>query len=134
MQLDTGGNKFTHFSLNRRRSRYTRETSMANEEMLVLNKLLQEIEDLKLGLDPNVLSGWYQKIASEAKAEAPSHLVDSIDVIQDPILPMKFEFKTSRRAIEYVIDAIDRNLDGMPLATRLYFQKLSELIQGEALR
>jgi len=107
---------------------------MANEEMLVLNKLLQEIEDLKLGLDPNVLSGWYQKIASEAKAEAPPHLVDSIDVVQDPILPMKFEFKTSRRAIKFVIDAIDRNLDGMPLATRLYFQKLSELIQAEALR
>ena len=107
---------------------------MANEEMLVLNKLLQEIEDLKLGLDPNILSGWYQKIASDAKAEAPSHLVDSIDVIQDPILPMKFEFKTSRRAIKYVVEAIDRNLDGMPLATRLYFQKLSELVQAEALR
>ena len=107
---------------------------MANEEMVVLNKLLQEIEDLKLGLDPNVLSGWYQKIASDARAEAPSHLTDSIGVLQDPILPMKFEFKTSRRAIRYVIGAIDRNLDGMPLATRLYFQKLSELIQAEALR
>ncbi len=107
---------------------------MANEEMVVLNKLLQEIEDLKLGLDPNVLSGWYQKIASDARAEAPSHLTDSIGVLQDPILPMKFEFKTSRRAIRYVIEAIDRNLDGMPLATRLYFQKLSELIQAEALR
>jgi hypothetical protein len=107
---------------------------MANEEMLVLNKLLQEIEDLKLGLDPNVLYGWYQKIASDAKAEAPSHLTDSIEVIQDPILPMKFEFKTSRRAIKYVIEAIDGNLVKMPLATRLYFQKLSELIQSEALR
>ncbi len=107
---------------------------MANEEMLVLNKLLQEIEDLKLGLDPNVLAGWYQKIASDARAEAPSHLQDSIGVIQDPILPMKFEFKTSRRAIKYVTEAIDRNLDGMPMATRLYFQKLSELIQAEALR
>ena len=107
---------------------------MANEEMLVLNKLLQEIEDLKLGLDPSVLWGWYQKVASDARAEAPSHLTDSIDVIQDPILPMKFEFKTSRRAIKYVIEAIDRNLDGMPMATRLYFQKLSELIQAEALR
>ncbi len=107
---------------------------MANEEMLVLNRLLKEIEDLKLGLDPNVLSGWYQRIASDARAHAPSHLVDSIDVIQDPILPMKFEFKSSRRAIKYVIDAIDRNLDGMPMATRLYFQKLSELIQAEALR
>jgi hypothetical protein len=107
---------------------------VANEEMLVLNKLLQEIEDLKLGLDPNVLSGWYQKIASDAKAKVPSHLIDSIYVIQDPILPMKFEFKTSRRAIKYVTEAIDRNMDEMPFATRLYFQKLSELIQAEALR
>ena len=107
---------------------------MANEEILVLNRLLKEIEDLKLGLDPSVLEGWYQRIASDARSEAPRHLVDSIDVIQDPILPMKFEFKTSRRAVRYVTDAIDRNLDGMPLATRLYFQKLSELIQAEALR
>jgi hypothetical protein len=107
---------------------------MANEEMLVLNKLLREIEDLKLGLDPNVLSGWYNKVASDAKAEAPRHLVDSIDVIQDPILPMKFEFKTSRRAIRYVQDAIERNLDDMPMATRLYFQKLSEIIQAESMR
>ena len=107
---------------------------MANEEMLVLNRLLKEIEDLKLGLDPSVLSGWYQKIASDARARAPGHLVDSIDVVQDPILPMKFEFKTSRRAVKYVTEAIERNLDEMPLATRLYFQKLSELIQAEALR
>jgi hypothetical protein len=107
---------------------------MANEEMLMLNRLLKEIEDLKLGLDPNVLWGWYQKVASDARAEAPRHLTDSIDVVQDPILPMKFEFKTSRRAIKYVIDAIERNLEGMPMATRLYFQKLAELIQAEALR
>lgn len=107
---------------------------MANEEMLVLNKLLQEIENLKLGLDPNVLAGWYDKIAEDARKEAPGYLTDSIGVVQDPILPMKFEFKTSRRAIKYVIEAIDRNLDGMPLATRLYFQKLSELIQAESMR
>ncbi len=107
---------------------------MANEEMLMLNRLLKEIEDLKLGLDPNVLAGWYQRIAAEAKSEAPGNLVDSIDVIQDPILPMKFEFKTSRRAVKYVIEAIDKNLDAMPMATRLYFQKLSELIQAEAMR
>lgn len=107
---------------------------MANEEIIVLNKLLREIEGLKMGLDPAVLAGWYQKIASDAKAEAPRHLTDSIDVLQDPILPMKFEFKTSRRAVRYVTEAIERNLDKMPLATRLYFQKLSEVIQAEALR
>lgn len=107
---------------------------MANEEMIFLNRLLKEIEDLKLGLDPEVLAGWYQRIAGDARAGAPGHLVDSIGVMQDPILPMKFEFKTSRRAVRYVIEAIDRNLDGMPLATRLYFQKLSELIQAESMR
>ncbi len=107
---------------------------MANEEMLVLHRLLQEIENLKLGLDPNVLAGWYNKVASDAKAEAPRHLMDSIDVVQDPILPMRFEFKTSKRAVKYVLEAIDRNLEDMPTATRLYFQKLSEVIQAEMLR
>lgn len=107
---------------------------MANEEMLVLNRLLKEIEDLKLGLDPDFLWGWYQKVAADAKKEAPSHLTDLIGVIQDPILPMKFEFKTSRRAIRYVLEAIDKNLEDMPFATRLYFQKLSEIIQAEAMR
>jgi hypothetical protein len=107
---------------------------MANEEMLLLNKLLNEIEALKLGLDPNVLWGWYQKVAADARKEAPSDLTESIDVIQDPILSMKFEFKTSRRAVKYVLNAIDRNMEGMPMATRLYFQKLGELIQAEAMR
>jgi hypothetical protein len=102
--------------------------------MMVLNRLLHEIESLKEGLEPNVLRAWYNKIASDAKVEAPSYLTDSIDVIQDPILPMKFEFKTSKRAVKYVLDAIDRNLADMPTATRLYFQKLSELIQAEMLR
>jgi hypothetical protein len=133
VQLDSATNNLTHFSLNLLRRIYT-PNAMANEEILLLNRLLKEIEDLKLGLDPSVLSGWYQKVASDARAEAPSHLTDSIAVIQDPILPMKFEFKTSRRAVKYVIEAIDRNLDAMPMATRLYFQKLSELIQAEALR
>lgn len=100
----------------------------------MLNKLLQEIENLKLGLDPAVLAGWYNKVADDARSRAPGHLVDSIMVVQDPILPMKFEFKTSRRAVKYVVEAIDRNLEQMPLATRLYFQKLSELIEAESLR
>jgi hypothetical protein len=107
---------------------------MPNEEMMVLNRLVQEIENLKLGLEPEVLAGWYNKVASDAKAKAPRELADLIDVIQNPILPMKFEFKTSRRTVKYVLEAIDDNLEAMPTATRLYFQKLSELIQTETLR
>jgi hypothetical protein len=107
---------------------------LANEEMLVLNRLLQEIENLKCGLEPDVLAAWYNKVADDAKAKAPAELADLIDVIQDPILPMKFEFKTSRRTAKYVLEAIDENLDAMPTATRLYFQKLSELIETEMFR
>jgi len=107
---------------------------MPNEEMIVLNRLLQEIENLKLGLEPDVLAGWYSKIANEAKGKAPAELMDLIEVIQDPILPMKFELKTSRRTVKYVLEAIDENLDSMPTATRLYFQKLGELIQTESIR
>ena len=93
--------------------------------------MVQEIENLKLGLDPNVLAGWYRKVELDAKAKAPDELRDSIQVVQNEILPMKFEFKTSKRAVKYVLQAIDRNLEDMPMATRLYFQKLSELIQAE---
>lgn len=102
--------------------------------MLVLQRLLQEFENLKLGLEPAVLAGWYEKVAADAKVGAPRHLVESISVEQNPILPMKFEFKTSKRAVKYVLEAIDENLAAMPMATRLYFQKLSELIQAEMLR
>jgi hypothetical protein len=109
-------------------------SGLANEEMVVLRRLLKEIDDLKLGLEPAVLAGWYEKIATDARSCAPGHLTASISVVQDQILPMKFEFKSSKRAVPYVLDAIDRNLTGMPMATRLYFQKLSEVIQQETLR
>ncbi len=102
-----------------------------NEESRLLQRLVQEIENLKQGLDPDLLAGWYSKIESDARARAPSHLRDSIQVIRDPVLTMKFEFKTSRRAVGYVFDAIEANLESMPLATRLYFQKLEELIQRQ---
>lgn len=104
---------------------------MPNEEMRVLEKMAQEIDNLKVGLDPSVLAAWYRKVETDAKAKAPEELKDSIQVVQNEVLPMKFEFKTSKRAVKYVIEAIDRNLAEMPMATRLYFQKLSEIIQAE---
>jgi hypothetical protein len=104
---------------------------MSDEETRLIQRLVKEIDNLKLGLDPTVLAGWYRKVENDARARTPEHLRDSIQVIQNEILPMKFEFKASKRAVRYVLEAIDRNLSEMPMATRLYFQKLSELIQAE---
>jgi len=80
-----------------------REKMSEDSEMRLIQRLVQEIERLKLGLDPEVLAAWYRKVEVDAKARAPTHLRESIQVIRDPILTMKFEFKTSRRAVDKVL-------------------------------
>lgn len=97
-----------------------------------IDKLSEMIQDAKLGLDPDILANWYRIIESDAKASCPEKYRASIKVIQDPVFPMKFELKASRRAVRHVVNAIERNLREMPFSTRLYFQKLEEIIDNEA--
>ena len=79
-----------------------------------------------------MIASWYSVIESESKALCPTEeLRSSINVIQNMDLPMKFEFKASKRAIPYVLEAIENNLNSMPFATRLYFQKFEEIMQRE---
>ena len=47
---------------------------------------------------------------------------------------MKFEFKASKRAMPYVLQAIESNLNSMPFATKLYFQKFEEILEKEYTR
>jgi len=94
-----------------------------------LTRILKEIEESKEGLDPEILASWYNVIESEAKALCPTQeLRDSIRIEQDPIFPMKFKVDMSRRAVPYFMHAIDKYLPEMPFATRLYFQKLQEIV------
>ena len=102
------------------------------EEIRVLEKLSQMVQDIKHGLDPETLADWYRIVENEARSLCPDELKDSIAVERDPILTLKFEFKASKRAVPYVVEAIENNLSAMPFATRLYFQKLEEIIQQEA--
>ncbi|MBI2184153.1 MAG: hypothetical protein HYU39_04250 [Thaumarchaeota archaeon] len=89
------------------------------------------IEEAKTGFDPEVLATWYAVIESEAKNNCPSDLSSTIVVEQDPVLPMKFRFKASKRVVPFVLDAIENHLNEMPFATRLYFQKVEEMITEE---
>jgi hypothetical protein len=103
-----------------------------NIEVNTLNKLVETIQDVQSGLDPEVLSRWYEILEAESKALCPTdELSSSIRVIQNLDLPMKFELKSSKRAIPYIVEAIENNLNSMPFATRLYFQKFEEIIAGE---
>ena len=106
---------------------------MSEIEVKVLGSLVKMIRDIRIGLDPDLLAKWYDVIVSEAKSLCPQDdLRDSIEVIRDPVLTMRFEVKASRRAVPYIIEAIENNLSLMPFATRLYFQKLEEIILDEA--
>jgi hypothetical protein len=101
-------------------------------ETKTLNWLVDTIEDVKNGLDPEVLARWYDVVETEARALCPDdELRDSIQVEQNSVLQMKFEFKSSKRAIPYVVEAIENNLNAMPFATRLYFQKFEDIIQKQ---
>ena len=89
------------------------------------------IEDLRAGLDPEIIKTWYEKVESDARDLAPANLKETIEVIQDDLLPMKYNFKASKRAVPFVVEAIEKNLQAMPFATRLYFQKVEESIWEE---
>lgn len=107
-------------------------TSSDSVESNVLNRLVETIEDVQIGLDPRVLAFWYRKIEKQARDSCPTEeLRKSIQIIQNPNLPMKFELKASKRAIRYVIEAVETNANQMPFATRLYFQKFVDIIQTE---
>jgi hypothetical protein len=107
-------------------------SSADNLEGNVLGKMVEKIQDAPNGLDPRILAAFYKKIEAEAKAKCPTEeLRQSISVKQNRELPMKFEFKASKRAYQYVIQAIEANLPSMPFATRLYFQKFEEILGKE---
>ncbi|MCL4343530.1 MAG: hypothetical protein JRN26_07255 [Nitrososphaerota archaeon] len=92
-------------------------------------KLVQTIVDQKEGLSPEVLLEWYQIIQEDYQKIAPEEFRDKFTVIQDPILPMKFKVDISKRAISYLVKAIEDNLPKMPIATKIYFMKVEDTIQ-----
>ncbi len=91
-------------------------------------KMAQYIIEQKESLTPEVLSEWYNIILEDYIKTAPEELKDKLEIQQDPILPMKFNIKVSKRAIEYFIAAIEKNLNRMPKPTQIYFMKVEELV------
>ena len=108
------------------------EESGNSVETEVLGRLVAAIEDSQKGMDPRILSFWYKRIEEQAQQMCPTEeLRKSIQVVQNPVLPMKFQIKASRRAAPYVVKVVEQNLSKMPFATRLYFQKFVEILEKE---
>lgn len=101
---------------------------MQNSLAMKLNNIINEMQD---GLVPEVLAYWYLIVQNRARELSPEDLRDKIIVDQDPILPMKFKLNISKRTVPFVISAIDQTLPEMPYSTRLYFEKVQEIILQE---
>lgn len=103
--------------------------------MAIINNMMKildnDVNNLKNGLVPENLAFWYDKIIKQTIEMAPPWLQDKIKVHQDPILLMKFNLDISKRAVRYLMMAIDDNLDLMPYSTKLYFLKVQEIMETE---
>jgi hypothetical protein len=97
----------------------------------MLRGMSSGVTNMKEGLDPENIALWYDKVIENAKEMAPPWLVDKIGVKQDPILYLKFNLNISKRAVRYLMMAIENNLDDMPYTTKLYFLKVQELVTQE---
>lgn len=103
------------------------ESSLA----MKINNIIKEMQD---GLDPTLLANWYSIVQSRARELSPEELREKIIVEQDPILMMKFRLSISKRTVPFVISAIDQTLHEMPYSTRMYFEKVQEIILQEFAR
>lgn len=103
--------------------------------MPIINHMMKQIDNdvtnLQEGLHPENLVFWYGKIIKETKEMAPTWLHDKIKVKQDPILQMKFNLDISKRAVQYFMMAVEKNLEHMPYSTKLYFLKVQEIMEDE---
>ncbi len=100
------------------------ESSLA----MKINNIIKDMQD---GLDPLVLANWYCIVQSRSRELCPEDLCEKITVEQDPILAMKFKLGISKRTVPFVISAIEQTLPEMPYSTRLYFEKVEEIILQE---
>lgn len=97
----------------------------------MMKQIGNDVINLQEGLHPENLAFWYDKIIKETKEMAPPWLQDKIKVKQDPILQMKFNLDISKRAVQYFMMAVEKNLEHMPYSTRLYFLKVQEIMEDE---
>ena len=94
----------------------------------MLNKIDVDIQNLQGSLQPENLEYWYKKITDETIEILPPWLADKMNIMQDPILPLKFNVDISKRAVRYFMQVIDYNLPNMPYTMQLYFMKVQEIV------
>ena len=102
-----------------------------NNVNLPLYTISKGIKNLKEGLHPELLAYWYKRIEDKSIDSVPTNLKDKIQFRQDRVLWMKFRMNVSRRAVPYVMRAIEEYIPLMPYSTGLYFRKVQQILADQ---
>ena len=97
--------------------------------LLSATPLARELSGITSGLEPAALEGWRKKIEQDAIDAAPQELKEVVALPQITGLGQDSrELKVSRRALPYLVAAIEKNKGSMPEGARTYFETLEDLL------
>ena len=95
---------------------------------LISAKIDESIQNLRIGLDPEVLAYWYKQIEYQSIEKAEDEQKEKIYFEQDKILWMKFHIHIPIYSIPTILEIIENNIPLMKYSTQLYFRKIQEIL------
>lgn len=95
---------------------------------LISAKIDESIQNLRIGLDPEVLAYWYKQIEYQSIEKAEDEWKEKIYFEQDKILWMKFHIHIPIYSIPTILEIIENNIPLMKYSTQLYFRKIQEIL------
>lgn len=95
---------------------------------LISAKIYESIQNLRIGLDPEVLAYWYKQIEYQSIEKAEDEWKEKIYFEQDKILWMKFHIHIPIYSIPAILEIIENNIPLMKYSTQLYFRKIQEIL------
>jgi glycerophosphoryl diester phosphodiesterase len=95
---------------------------------LISAKIDESIQNLRIGLDPEVLAYWYKQIEYQSIEKAEDEWKEKIYFEQDKILWMKFHIHIPIYSIPTILEIIENNIPLMKYSTQLYFRKIQEVL------
>jgi len=101
------------------------------ESLAAAASLVQELGAMTAGLGESQLEEWSEKIEKEAMEAAPKDLKEKISLPRGsgPSRPASSkEVRVSRRAVPFIIVAIEKYKESMPEGARHYFERLEGVL------
>jgi hypothetical protein len=95
---------------------------------LIYAKIDESIQNLRIGLDPEVLAYLDKQIEYQSIEKGEDEWKEKIYFEQDKILWMKFYIHIPIYSIPTILEIIENNIPLMKYSIQLYFRKIQEIL------